>query len=71
MIQHNRVCTDSASEIKGPMSDCGENNSLLSLFVLGSTNTKLYSSESENQQHGFDFYRFTSLPQIQIICVHR
>lgn len=35
LTHHNRVCADSASDIKEPMSDCGENNSLLSLFVPG------------------------------------
>lgn len=35
LTHHNRVCADSAGDIKGPMSDCGENNSPLSLFVPG------------------------------------
>lgn len=35
LTHHNRVRTDSAGDIKEPMSGCGENNTLLSLFVPG------------------------------------
>lgn len=35
LTHHNGVCADSASDIKEPVNDCRENNTLLSGFVRG------------------------------------